>query len=107
MRLLHSARIGLVSLLPHGVRFHVNRLRPGKIMPNGWRRKALAVSIALGATVITGSPAHAAIAYSPLPKLPALSVTTLTERYDLNRAAMAKAATEAEHGGDTSLAHTL
>ncbi|NUP50485.1 MAG: hypothetical protein HOW97_24720 [Catenulispora sp.] len=107
MRPLHSARIGLGSLLPSGVRHHLNRLRPGKIMPNGFRRKALAVSIAVGATLITSGPAHASIAYSPLPKLPALSVSLLTERYDLNRAAMAKAATEAEHGGDALLAHTL
>lgn len=107
MRPLHSARIGLGSLLPSGVRHHLNRLRPGKIMPNGFRRKALAVSIAVGATLITSGPAHASIAYSPLPKLPTLSASLLTERYDLNRAAMAKAATEAEHGGDALLAHTL
>ena len=107
MRPLDSARIGLGSLLSSGFRRHMNRLRPGKIMPNGFRRKMLAVSIAAGATVITSGPAHASIAYSPLPKLPALSAASLTERYDLNRAAMAKAATEAEQGGDAMLAHTL
>ncbi|NUR30761.1 MAG: hypothetical protein HOV83_33740 [Catenulispora sp.] len=107
MRPLESARIGLRSLLPHGARHHLNRLRPGKIMPNGLRRKTLAVSIAVGATLISGSPAHASIAYSPLPKLPTLSAPLLTERYDLNRAAMAKAAGEAEQGGDAMLAHTL
>jgi hypothetical protein len=76
-------------------------------MPNGFRRKSLAVTIAVGATLISGGPAHASIAYSPLPKLPALSAYALTERYDLNREAMAKAAAEAEHGGDAMLAHTL
>jgi hypothetical protein len=107
MRLLDSIRIGVASVLPHGVRRHINRLRPGKIMPHGIPRKTLAVSIALSASLITSSPAHAAIAFSPLPKLPALSVSTLTQRYDLNRAAMAKAAGEAERGGDPMLAHTL
>ncbi|GAA1968778.1 alpha/beta hydrolase [Catenulispora subtropica] len=107
MRPLDSARIGLGFLLPHKARHHLNRLRPGKIMPNGIRRKALAVSIAVGATLITSGPAHASIAYSPMPKLPTLSVSTLTERYDLNRAALVKAADEAEHGGDAMLAHTL
>jgi hypothetical protein len=110
MRLLDSARIGLAALLPLGalgVRRHLNRLRPGKIMPNGLRRKALALSIAVGATVISGNPAHASIAYSPMPNLPALSVATLAQRYDINRAAMAKAADEAERGGDSMLAHTL
>jgi hypothetical protein len=108
MRLLDSARIGLAALWPHGtLRHQIDHLRPGKIMPNSVPRKTLAVSIALSAALVTSSPAHAAISFSPLPKLPALSASTLTQRYDLNRAAMAKAATEAEFGGDPALANAL
>jgi hypothetical protein len=107
MRLLDSARIGLSALWPQGIRHQVDHLRPGKIMPHGIPRKTLAVSIALSAALVTSSPAHAAIDYSPLPRLPTLSVASLTERYDLNRAAMAKAADEAEFGGDPALAHAL
>jgi hypothetical protein len=108
MRLLDSARIGLSALFPHGLlRHQIDHLRPGKIMPHGIPRKTLAVSIALSAALVTSSPAHAAIAYSPLPKLPTLSASALTERYDINRAAMAKAANEAEFGGDPALAHAL
>ena len=107
MRPLHTARIGLAAVLPPGVRRHVNRLRPGKIMPNGLPRKTLAVSIALGAALVTSGPAHASIDYTPAPKLPPLSAGTLTERYAMNRAAMLTAATEADRGGDPMLAHTL
>ena len=108
MRLLDSARIGLSALWPHGaLRHQIDHLRPGKIMPNSVPRKTLAVSIALSAALVTSSPAHAAITYSPLPKLPTLSASTLTQRYDLNREAMAKAANEAEFGGDPALAHAL
>lgn len=114
MRLLDSARIGLSAFLRHGIQgFHhgirhpIDHLRPGKIMPNSVPRKTLAVGIALSAALVTSSPAHAAISYSPLPKLPALSDSSLTQRYDLNRAAMAKAASEAEFGGDPALAHAL
>ena len=79
MRLLDSARIGLSALFPHGVlRHQLDHLRPGKIMPHGIPRKTLAVSIALSAALVTSSPAHAAITYSPLPKLPALSASTLS-----------------------------
>ncbi|ACU69588.1 protein of unknown function DUF1023 [Catenulispora acidiphila DSM 44928] len=108
MRLLDSARIGLAALWPHGaLRHQIDHLRPGKIMPHGVPRKTLAVSIALSAALVTSSPAHASIAYSPLPKLPTLSAATLTQRYDLNRDAMAKAANEAQFGGDPALAHAL
>jgi hypothetical protein len=108
MRLLDSARIGLAALWPQGaLRHQIDHLRPGKIMPHGIPRKTLAVSIALSAALVTSGPAHAAISFSPLPKLPALSAASLTERYDLNRTAMAKAADEAEFGGDPALAHAL
>ena len=108
MRLLDSARIGLAALWPHGaLRHQIDHLRPGKIMPHGIPRKTLAVSIALSAALVTSGPAHAAISYSPLPKLPALSASALTERYDINRTAMAKAAEEAQFGGDPALAHSL
>jgi len=108
MRLLDSARIGLAALWPHGaLRHQIDHLRPGKIMPHGIPRKTLAVSIALSAALVTSGPAHAAISYSPLPKLPALSASSLAERYDINRAAMAKAADEAQFGGDPALAHAL
>ncbi|MEZ0115926.1 hypothetical protein ABH920_009968 [Catenulispora sp. EB89] len=107
MRLLDSARIGLAALWPHSLREQIDHLRPGKIMPNSIPRKTLAVSIALSAALVTSGPAHAAIAFSPLPKLPTLSASSLTERYDLNRAAMAKAADEAQFGGEPALAHAL
>ncbi|MBS2536536.1 hypothetical protein KGQ20_27615 [Catenulispora sp. NF23] len=107
MRLLDSARIGLAAVVPHSLRHQIDHLRPGKIMPGGIPRKTLAVSIALSAALVTSSPAHAAISYSPLPKLPTLSASALTQRYDLNRAAMAKAADEAQFGGDPALANSL
>ncbi|WP_194896915.1 alpha/beta hydrolase [Catenulispora pinisilvae] len=107
MRLLDSARIGLAAVVPDSLRHPIDHLRPGKIMPSGIPRKTLAVSIALSAALVTSSPAHAAINYSPPPKLPTLSASTLTQRYDLNRAAMAKAADEAQFGGDPALANSL
>ena len=107
MRLLDYARIGLSVVFPQGLKHQIDHLRPGKIMPHGVPRKTLAVTIALSAALVTSSPAHAAINFSPLPKLPTLSASSLTQRYDLNRTAMAKAADEAEFGGDPALAHSL
>src|SRR5260370_9114654 len=95
MRLLLPARIGLLRVRPP-------RLTPGKVVKNG-----TALLLAIGAAITTGGPAHADIAYSPGPKLPALAKSTLDTRYALNRQALLQAANEAEQGGDAMRAHTL
>jgi hypothetical protein len=95
MRLLLPARIGLLRVRPP-------RLTPGKVVKNG-----TALLLAIGAAITTGGPAHADIAYSAGPKLPALAKSTLDTRYALNRQALLQAANEAEQGGDGMRAHTL
>ena len=95
MRLLLSARIGLI------------RLRHGKISPARLAKNGTALLLALGVSIATGSPAHADITYAPAPKLPPLSKSTLQTRFELTRQALEKAAATAEKGGDGMRAHTL
>jgi hypothetical protein len=93
--------------LPSPIRIGLNRIRPGKILPAGIPKKSLAIGIAAAAALITGGPAHADIIYAPAPALPAITKASLHTRYDMNRAAILKAAGEAESGGDAMRAHTL
>jgi hypothetical protein len=95
MRLHNPARIGLAKL-------RAARVRPARVAKNG-----LALLLAAGAAVTTGGPAHADVAYSAAPNLPAISKATLTARYTDDRAALVKAAKEASAGGDSARAHTL